>query len=88
MAAEASLRVATISKQRDQDIETKVKAAGVKVNELSKEERKRWAEKLIDLPKRSASELDAKGLPATDVLKTYVRFLKEAGYEFPVDYPL
>lgn len=88
VAAEAAMQVAELSKQRDLDVEAKVKAAGVKVNTLSDTERARWAALLKDLPGRSARELDAKGQPATEVLKTYVKFLGDAGYKFPTDYPL
>jgi TRAP-type C4-dicarboxylate transport system substrate-binding protein len=88
VAAEAAMQVAELSKQRDLDVEAKVKAAGITVNTLSDKERARWAVLLKDLPGRSAKELDAKGQPATDVLKTYVKFLGEAGYQFPTDYPL
>ena len=88
VAEESSMRVAELSKQRDIDVEARAKAAGVKVNTLPDAEKKRWAELLKDLPGKAAKELDGKGMPATDVLKTYVRFLKEAGYTFPVDYPL
>jgi TRAP-type C4-dicarboxylate transport system substrate-binding protein len=88
VAAESAMQVAELSKQRDLDVEKKAAAAGVKVNTLSDAERARWAALLKDLPGRSAKELDAKGQPATEVLKTYVKFLGEAGYVFPADYPL
>lgn len=88
VAEESSMRVAEISKQRDIDVEARAKAAGVKVNTLPEAERKRWAELLKDLPGKAAKELDAKGQPATEVIKTYIRFLNEAGYKFPIDYPL
>ncbi len=88
VAEESSMRVAEISKQRDMEVETRAKAAGVKVNTLPDAEKKRWAGLLKDLPGKAARELDGKGQPATEVLKAYVRFLKEAGYSFPVDYPL
>jgi len=88
VAEESAMRVAEISKQRDVDVETRAKAAGVKVNTLPDAEKKRWAELLKDLPGKAAKELDGKGQPATDVLKTYIRFMNEAGYKFPIDYPL
>ncbi|MBA3476855.1 MAG: TRAP transporter substrate-binding protein DctP [Lautropia sp.] len=88
VAGEAAMQVAESSKQRDLDVEARVRSAGVKVNTLSDAERARWAALLKDLPSRSAKELDARGQPATDVLKAYVKFLGEAGYKFPTDYPL
>jgi TRAP-type C4-dicarboxylate transport system substrate-binding protein len=88
VADESSMRVAEMSKQRDVDVEARAKAAGVKINTLPEAEKKRWAELLKDMPGKAAKELDGKGQPATEVLKTYFRFLKEAGYSFPIDYPL
>jgi TRAP-type C4-dicarboxylate transport system substrate-binding protein len=88
VAEETSMRVAEASKQRDIDVEARAKAAGVKINTLPDAEKKRWAEMLKDLPGKAAKELDGKGQPATEVLKAYVRVLKEAGYSFPIDYPL
>lgn len=88
VADEATVKVAEISRQRDQDIEKRMREAGIKVNALSDAEKQRWAELVKDLPAKAAKELDAKGQPATQVLKTYVRFLNEAGYRFPGEYPL
>lgn len=88
VAEEATVLVATQSKQRDAETEARIAGEGVKVNTLSQAERGRWAQMVKDLPSRAARELDAKGQPATQVLKTYVRFLGEAGYKMPFDYPL
>lgn len=88
VAEEATIRVAEISKKRDQEIEAKVKKEGITVNTLPDAEKKRWASLLKDLPGKSAKELDAKGMPASEVLKTYIRYLGDEGYKFPVDYPL
>ncbi|MEJ7932498.1 TRAP transporter substrate-binding protein DctP [Ramlibacter sp. AN1015] len=88
VAAEATIKVAEMSKQRDADVEAAIRDKGVKVHTLSTQERGRWAQLIKDLPSKAAKELDAKGQPATEVLKTYVRFLGEAGYKFPFEYPL
>ncbi|MCW5260180.1 hypothetical protein D5045_07965 [Verminephrobacter eiseniae] len=87
VAEESALRVAEISKQRDIDGQAHAEAAGIKVNTLPEAEKKRWAELLKDLPGKAAKELDGKGQPGTEVLKTYIRFMNEAGYKFPIDYP-
>ncbi|NYT68234.1 TRAP transporter substrate-binding protein DctP [Pusillimonas noertemannii] len=88
VALEAAVKVGELSKQRDQDVEAKLKSEGITINTLPLEERRKWAEAVKDLPIRAAKELDGKGFPATEVFKTYIRFLKEAGYTFPVDYQL
>lgn len=88
VASESAMRVAEISKQRDIDVEAKVRAEGIKVNVLPESERQLWANAVKDLPGKSAKELDAKGQPASAVLKSYIQFLTEAGYNFPVKYSL
>ncbi len=86
VALEAAVMVGELSKKRDQDLETKLAAEGITINTLPLEERRRWAEAVKDLPAKAVAELNGKGFPATDVFTTYVKFLKEAGYSFPVDY--
>jgi len=88
VADEATRQVAAQSKQRDAEVEALIASQGVKVNTLSREERGRWAALVKDMPAKAARELDAKGQPATQVMKTYVRMLSEAGYKMPFDYPL
>ncbi|HBT32095.1 MAG TPA: hypothetical protein DEB15_04290 [Pusillimonas sp.] len=88
VALETSWRVAEISKKRDQDVEARLLEEGITVNTLPAEQRAQWAELIKDLPGKSAQELDAKGFPATQVLKTYIKFMNEEGYQFPLDYPL
>jgi len=86
VALEATVMVGEQSKQRDQEIEAQLKSEGITINTLPLEERRRWAEAVKDLPGKATEELDGKGFPATEVFTTYVRFLKEAGYAFPIDY--
>lgn len=88
VADEATVRIAEASKRRDIEVEQRMRDSGVKVNTLSAEEKRRWAELVKDLPAKAAKELDAKGQPATQVMKAYIRLLGEAGYKFPIDYPL
>ncbi len=88
VALETATRVGEVNQQRDKDVEARLVKEGITVNTLPVEERAKWAQALKDLPAKSAAELDGKGLPATELLKTYIRFLGEEGYQFPVDYPL
>lgn len=88
VAEEATKQVAQISRQRDIDTEARLKGEGINVTSLAADQKKLWAERVKDLPSKAARELDDKELPATKVLRTYVRYLKEAGYQFPFDYPL
>lgn len=88
VADEATIMIAEQSRRRDAEIEARIAKEGVKVHALPMAERARWAQLVKELPARAAKELDAKGQPATEVMKTYVRFLDEAGYRLPSAYPL
>jgi len=56
------------------------------VNEISPEVRAAWAKALTDWPQSVATELDAQGLPASEVLKLALEAAEDAGYEWPVRY--
>ncbi|WP_372659138.1 C4-dicarboxylate TRAP transporter substrate-binding protein [Hydrogenophaga sp.] len=76
---------------KDQNIlvETRMKqmiAAGAKVSDMSEAERKRWAEMLTPVAKTWAAEVQSKGLPAGDVLNTYMAGLISAGAKIPRDW--
>ena len=88
VAEETALKTTELSQQRDQSIEPRAKAMGVKIGTLSAADRLRWAEAMKDLPASEAKRLDGKGLPGTAVIKAYIRFLREEGYKFPVQYNL
>lgn len=85
VAAETSIRIAEVSKQRDAEAEAANKDK-VKFITLSAADKKRWAESMRDLPSRAAKELDGKGLAGTATFKSYVAVLKEAGHVFPIDF--
>lgn len=86
VALEASMVIAERNKQRDTEFREQITQQGIKVNDLPLEEQQKWAEKLKHVPINAAKELNEKGYPATEVLKTYIQFLEEEGYTFPIDY--
>ena len=53
--------------------------AGAKVIYLSDAERKRWAEKLPNIPMDWAASMEQKGLPGKAVLKGYLDGLRQRG---------
>ena len=61
---------------------------GAEVHAVSPEVRQAWAESLADWPKEKAAELDAMGLPGTQVLETALKAAEEGGYVWPVRYEL
>jgi TRAP-type C4-dicarboxylate transport system substrate-binding protein len=69
----------------DQALKTMI-AAGAKVAELDPAERKRWADTLPPLGREWAADLDAKGMPGTRILKSYIEGLSAGGVQFPRDW--
>ncbi len=70
--------VARIERETDAAFQAMAKS-GATVTELSPEERARWAATLPNIAERWAAPLEAKGLPAREVLRTYVENLRKAG---------
>jgi TRAP-type C4-dicarboxylate transport system substrate-binding protein len=76
---EYSLKLAEAQAARaDKAMET-MKAGGAKVVYLSDAERKRWAEKLPNVPMEWAASMEEKGLPGKAMLKGYLDGLRKRG---------
>jgi TRAP-type C4-dicarboxylate transport system substrate-binding protein len=58
------------------------------VKELPADVRADWAQALAPWPQQIADELDAKGLPASDVLKAQLKAAEDAGYTWPLRYEI
>ena len=62
---------------------------GVTVKDLGGSDvRQEWAGELASWPQELATELDAQGLPASEVLKTALQAAEDNGYEWPVRYEI
>lgn len=59
------------------------KEKGGTIVEFNPAERVKWAEMLPNTPNERAKELDAKGYPASQLLKRYFQLLEENGYTLP-----
>lgn len=58
----------------------------ISVNEIDPAVRADWANSLADWPQKMAKELDADGLPGSEVLKLTLEAAEKNGYEWPVRY--
>jgi TRAP-type C4-dicarboxylate transport system substrate-binding protein len=58
------------------------------VTDLPVDERRRWAELLVELPARRAKEADAAGFPGTRAAQAYLRAMIAEGHQFPVEYSI
>jgi TRAP-type C4-dicarboxylate transport system substrate-binding protein len=71
----------------DKDID-KLIELGTQVRELPADVRADWANSLSDWPQIKADELDAQGLPASQVLKLTLETAEKLGYEWPNRYQI
>ncbi len=85
-AAEYTIRFANEQTIRAVEALKQMQAAGAKVYQLPPAERKRWADALPPIGKVWGAEMQAKGLPATEVLQGYMRLQREAGVEIVRDW--
>jgi TRAP-type C4-dicarboxylate transport system substrate-binding protein len=60
----------------------------IKVNAIDDAVRKDWAQALKDWPQTIASELDGKGLPASQVLKLTLEAAEKHGHKWPYRYSI
>ena len=59
---------------------------GGTIHELSDETKAKWAESLKGLPAKKAKEFNAKGYPASAVLKRSIASAEKHGHEWPIKY--
>lgn len=85
-AAEYTVRFANEQTIRAAEALKQMQAAGAKVYALPPAERKRWADTLPPIGKVWGAEMQAKGLPATEVLQGYMRLQREAGVDIVRDW--
>lgn len=60
----------------------------ITVNKISPEVREAWAQSLAEWPQSLADELNAQGMPATEVLNLVLDRAEAHGYEWPVRYEI
>jgi len=65
-----------------------IKAHGGIIRKLPDNVRQEWAQSLAGWPAQKAKELDAKGLPATQVLEIALKAAEDLGYKWPVRYKI
>ena len=62
-----------------------MKEAGLRIKELTFEEKKNWAAQLPNIPKERYEEMKKLGQPG-EAIYHYIKLLKEAGHQFPRDW--
>jgi TRAP-type C4-dicarboxylate transport system substrate-binding protein len=60
----------------------------IAVNEVDPAVREEWAQSLAEWPQQMASDLDAQGLPGSEVLKLTLEAAEKQGYTWPLRYEI
>ena len=64
-----------------------LKKAGVKIKKISPAAQKAWAMALKDWPNQRAHDVKRKkGINMPKIMRAYIKYMKESGHKFPVDY--
>ena len=83
VGAEYARRLAQAQSERADKAMEAMKAGGAKVTVLSDDERKRWANKLPNVPMEWAEAMDRKGLPGTETVQGFLDGLRARGADLP-----
>ena len=65
-----------------------LRAAGATVRDLPEDVRRDWAQSLSDFPNRMAKEADSRGMPGTEIIRSYIELVTQSGYDWPVEYAI
>jgi TRAP-type C4-dicarboxylate transport system substrate-binding protein len=60
-----------------------MKDSGVQIYSVPFEEKVKWANALVNQPKKFAKEADARGWPGTALMKAAIKYAEEEGHAFP-----
>ena len=88
VAKEYEAKTGTVNKENYPKQLAELKSKGVNVRTLPDKVRQDWATSLAAWPAQKAKELDAAGLPATQVLEIALKAAEDNGHKWPVRYKL
>lgn len=60
--------------------------SGATIRELPEAVRADWARSLSDFPNEMAREANSRGMPGSEVLRTYIEAVSRSGYDWPIRY--
>lgn len=65
-----------------------MRKGGAAIKSLPESVRLEWAKSLEKFPQEKADELNAKGMPATEVFRMVITEAEKLGYKWPVRYEI
>ena len=86
VAKEYEAKTGTVNQENYPKQIAQLKSMGVNVKSVPEAVRLEWANSLKDWPQAMATDLDAKGLPGTQVLKITLEEAEKLGHKWPVRY--
>jgi TRAP-type C4-dicarboxylate transport system substrate-binding protein len=86
VAKEYEAKTGTVNKENYPKQLADLKGHGVNVRMLPDKVRQDWANSLAVWPAQKAKELDAAGLPGTQVLEIALKAAEDNGHKWPVRY--
>jgi TRAP-type C4-dicarboxylate transport system substrate-binding protein len=86
VAKEFEAKTGTVNQENYPKQIAQLKTLGVNVKSVPDAVRLEWANSLKDWPQTMATDLDAKGLPGTQVLKITLEEAEKLGHKWPVRY--
>jgi C4-dicarboxylate-binding protein DctP len=88
VAKEYELKTGSVNKANYPKQIADLKAHGVSVRTLPEKVRQDWANSLANWPAQKAKELDAMGLPGSEVLEATLKIAEDNGHKWPVRYKI
>jgi len=79
VAKEWSIEHIKLEQRRNAEFTEVMLKRGLKMSELSAEERQRWASRMPNIAKDWAADMDKQGLPGTTILTTYMDAVRATG---------
>ena len=76
-----------VNEDNDAALQT-MEDAGLTMTVFDRDQRVQWAEALPNIPNDRAQEANEQGLPGTEVMRDYLNFLAEEGYDAPRDWAI
>ena len=60
--------------------------AGAHIRELPSEVRADWANSLVEFPNAMAQDANSRGMPGSEIIRSYIEEIDRSGYNWPVKY--
>ncbi|MBI4307915.1 MAG: C4-dicarboxylate TRAP transporter substrate-binding protein [Chloroflexi bacterium] len=88
LALEVERRVVDESVRKEKQALDTLTKAGVTFIEFSPADKEKWAQSIPNLPQQWAEEMEGRGLPGKQIMKTFIQLAKDKGYKWPREWAI